>query len=148
MKTRAHCRGFSLTETVIAMGLFAFCILPVLALLTVGVGSVRSVSEENSAAALAEAYFGALRVSAALGKRVQVPGLFESPQVDASARSGTMYFGGDGAQLPSAEGATLRMDYANVTQNGIRSTLAFRWPPVATTNNATQTRYFSQLISR
>jgi len=34
--------AFSLTETVIALGLFAFCILPIIGLMPVGMGAVRS----------------------------------------------------------------------------------------------------------
>ncbi|MEY3480692.1 MAG: hypothetical protein RIQ71_1467, partial [Verrucomicrobiota bacterium] len=54
--------GFSLTETVIALGLFAFCILPIIGLMPVGTGAARSVEQETQAVHLAEAFFGAWQV--------------------------------------------------------------------------------------
>jgi len=146
--------GFSLTETVIALGLFGFCILPILALLPVGIASARSVTEESAAAALAEAYFGALQVAPDGANKFEIPGIFDNPPVDiptGASGQGTMYFRGDGTQVAGAEEATLRMDYAltrDPVQDTITANLSFRWPPSASTNRSTQVRYFTQIIPR
>lgn len=50
--SNAGCRGFSLVEVVLALGLVSFCMLPLLGLLPMGLGTIRD-SRNEAAAALA-----------------------------------------------------------------------------------------------
>ena len=152
MKTSALKSGFSLVETVVALGLFAFCILGVLALIPIGMGSARSVAEESSAAALADAFFGAWLVAPTNATEFKIPSLFTNPTVPVnSPGAGTIYFRDDGEQVAgAAAGASLQMSYNIVQQtapSGFLIDLVFQWPP-GQSNAATQVRRFQQFMAR
>jgi type II secretory pathway pseudopilin PulG len=142
--------GFSLVETVVALGLFAFCILGVLALIPIGMGSARSVAEEGSAAALADAFFGAWLVAPTNVTEFKIPSLFTNPTVPVNRPgSGMVYFRDDGEQS-SLDSATLQLNYNIVAQtapSGFLIDLVFQWPP-GQSNAATQVRRFQQFIAR
>jgi type II secretory pathway pseudopilin PulG len=149
MKTLERVCGFSLVETVVALGLFAFCILGVLALIPVGMGAARSVAEENSAAALADAFFGAWLVAPTNSTVFLIPPMFTDPAVPVNGSStGTMYFRDDAEQVSDATQASLQMDYTVAQQTGgFGIDLVFQWPP-GQTNAATQIRRFQQFVAR
>jgi len=155
MKGALTSAAFSLVETVVALGLFAFCILGVLALIPVGMGSARSVAEESAAASLADAFFGAWLVAPtnANATEFEIPFMFTNPAVPINrAANGIMFFRGDGEQVASAtDDATLQLDY-NITDltaqaGGFALDLVFQWPP-GQSNAATQIRRFHQFIAR
>lgn len=53
MRTQASkCRGFSLVEVTLALGLVTFCLIAIFSLLPVGLNSAKSSAEEAGAAAL------------------------------------------------------------------------------------------------
>ena len=143
--------AFSLVETVVALGLFAFCVLGVLALIPIGMGSARSVAEESSASALADAFFGAWLVAPTNVTEFEIPSMFVSPAVPVNrADADTIYFRDDGAQVASATEASLQMNYNVVSQaspTGFLIDLVFQWPP-GQTNAATQVRRFQQFVAR
>ena len=143
-------RGFSLTETVIALGLFAFCILGVVALIPVGMNAARSVTQESTAVNLAEAFFCAWQVAPSGAATFPIPGMFPAGQreVPLSAGSGTVFFLGDGTQASSSGEAAMQMDY-NVAVAGDLATitLEFVWP-VSTSTNLQQRRSFQRAMSR
>ena len=58
MRRTASKAGFSLIEVVIALGIFAFCIVAIIGMLPVGMNSVRSVSNENNAIHIATSIEG------------------------------------------------------------------------------------------
>jgi len=151
MKTVQRVCGFSLVETVMALGLFAFCILGVLALIPVGMGAARSVAEESSASALSDAFFGAWLVAPtnANANDFPIPPMFTNPAVPVNrSASGTMYFRDEGEQVTDAAQASLQMDYAVTQQTGgFGIDLVFQWPP-GQTNAATQIRRFQQFMAR
>ena len=150
MKTVLRLRGFSLVETVVALGLFAFCILGVLALIPVGMGAARSVAEESSAAALADAFFGAWTVAPTSANAFPIPFMFTNPAIPVNqAGTGAYYFRDDGEQVGSPNEASLQMTYSAVAQpgGGFLIDLIFQWPP-GQTNAATQTRRFQQFVAR
>lgn len=150
MKIAHTIKGFSLTETVVALGLFTFCVLAVIALIPVGMNAARSVSEESSAVNLSEAFFGAWRVAPSGATTFPIPGMFASPPITIAPGSGTMFFRGDGEQVSSAAGASMRMDFnvsSNANARSLNIDLTFQWP-VTTATNAVQTRHFSQVIPR
>jgi len=141
--------AFSLTETVIALGLFAFCILPIIGLMPVGMGAVRSVAQEVQAADLAEAFFGAWQVRPTNATNFSITNMFTNPAVPLQEQaSKTMYFANDGTQKTDATGATMRLDYQiTKTSNNFVVDLNFYWP-AGKTNAATQKRSFSGVFLR
>lgn len=148
MKTAS---GFSLTETVIALGLFAFCILPIIGLMPVGMGAARSVEQEAQAANLAEAFFGAWQVRPPGATTFSIPGMYTNPAVPLdSSKPGTMYFDGAGAQVDSAAAAAMKLEYDINTPSGepniVIVKLDFTWP--ASGGAATQTRSFKRALPR
>ena len=146
MKTSARfSAAFSLTETVIALGLFAFCILPIVGLIPVGMGAARSVAQEAQAASLAEAFFGAWQVRPAGVNEFKIPGMFTNPAIPLTQKSNSMYFAGDGTQLSNSNGASMRLNYNIVADTTAATiTLDFVWPPGG--GAAAQKRYFIRRI--
>jgi uncharacterized protein (TIGR02598 family) len=149
MKNFRSRSGFTLVETVVALGLFAFCILGVLALIPVGMGSARSVAEESAATSLSDAFFGAWLVAPTNVNAFPIPFMFTNPAVPVnSAGADTFYFRDDGQQVSVATEASLQMSYSGVAQpGGFLIDLTFQWPP-GQTNAATQIRRFQQFIAR
>jgi uncharacterized protein (TIGR02598 family) len=150
MKLLSQKSAFSLVETVVALGLFAFCILGVLALIPIGMGAARSVAEESSASALADAFFGAWMVAPTNANAFPVPFMFTNPTVPVNgAGTGTFYFRDDGEQVASPNEGSLQMSYSATAQpgGGFLIDLIFQWPP-GQTNAATQTRRFQQFVAR
>jgi uncharacterized protein (TIGR02598 family) len=151
LKTVEPSSAFSLTEVVVALGLFAFSVLAVVALMPVGMNSARSVAEESSAVNLSEAFFGAWLVAPTNATVFPIPGMFTNPPVPIQVPdSDTMFFRGDGEQVASAAGASMQMFY-NVTSNAssrsVTIDLTFQWP-ITTATNVVQTRRFTQVIPR
>lgn len=152
MKKRAQVpSGFSLTETVIALGLFAFCILPIVGMIPVGMGAVRSVSQEAAAANVAEAFFGAWQVRPPNVTKFPIPVMFPDPAgVPLTQGSGTNYFDGTGAQVTDPGAATMSMAYAVTTNsNSATISLDFTWPPPvgSGSNPVAQKRSFTRVIA-
>lgn len=149
MKTIDQYRGgFSLVETVIALGLFAFCILPIIGLIPVGMAAARSVEQEAQAANLAEAFFGAWQVRPPAAKEFSIPGMYTNPPVPLdSSKPGTMYFDGAGAQVDSVGAAAMKLEYdINTATNIVTIKLDFTWPPNG--GAATQKRCFKRVVPR
>lgn len=149
MKSFPRLSAFSLVETVVALGLFAFCILGVLALIPVGMGAARSVAEESSASALADAFFGAWLVAPTNASTFPIPPMFTNPPVPVNGPgSGTMFFRDDGEQVGGAAQGSLQLDYTVTPQaGGFGIDLVFQWPP-GQPNAATQIRRFQQFMAR
>jgi uncharacterized protein (TIGR02598 family) len=147
MKKRAFsARAFSLVEVVVALGLFAFCIVAITGLLSVGLGSTRSVVNEGIAVNIATSIFGAWQVQESGAAPLTVPGIFENlPALNASNQT-TMYFDSNGEQVDAPEVAALEMEYI-IVASGIGAAidssieLIFRWP-VGASPAAAQTRTF------
>jgi len=150
MKSAKENGGFSLTETVVALGLFTFCVLAVISLIPVGMNSARSVAEETSAVNLAEAFFGAWLVAPSNATTFLITNMFTNPAVPLTATNGTNYFRSDGEQVSSPNGAGMEMAYnvtSNVNERSFNIDLTFKWP-VTSATNAVQTRNFNQVIPR
>jgi uncharacterized protein (TIGR02598 family) len=145
---RSQLCGFSLVEVVIALGLFSFCIVAITGLLSVGLGSTRSVVNEGVAANIAASVYGAWEAQTNRTAPLAMPGLFgvNLPALSAS-RSNSFLFDQSGVQITNNAGAALRMDYvviASVTQS-TRLDLVFSWP-VGGATNAIQTRSYSRVF--
>lgn len=149
-KLRPIHNGFSLTETVIALGLFAFCILPIIGLIPVGMGAARSVKQEAQAADLAEAFFGAWQVKPANNSATEfpIPSMFTNPAVPLkSTPKSVMYFDGDGAQVDSVAAAAMKLVYdvnTDASTKTVTIKLDFSWPP--TDGPAAQKRSFVRVL--
>lgn len=150
-KLRPIISGFSLTETVIALGLFAFCILPIIGLIPVGMGAARSVKQEAQAADLAEAFFGAWQVKPTNNSATEfpIPFMFTNPAVPlkSTPRNQVMYFDGDGAQVDSVAAAAMKLDYDVNTDANTKTViikLDFSWPPNG--GPAAQKRSFMRVL--
>ncbi|PAZ00661.1 MAG: hypothetical protein CAK90_04285 [Spartobacteria bacterium AMD-G4] len=144
--------GFSLIEVVIALGIFAFCIVAIVGLLPVGMNSVRSVSNENNAIHIASSIEGIWQV-APLGSTITMPNIITNLPVSTSQNS-TYYFNEFGEPLTNSTGASLKMSYTTVnytaagTGNATTVNMAFSWPPGAGNPNNQTKREFSYTISK
>lgn len=145
---RRDVAGFSLVEVVMALGLFAFCIVAIVGLLGVGLTSTRSVANESTAISLAQSIYGAWQVQSARDEPLTVAGLFSNLPPLTQASSNSFYFDSSGLQVPVAQGAAVEMIYLVSLEEPVpgasaqRLDLTFRWPAAAGTN-AAQTRSFT-----
>jgi uncharacterized protein (TIGR02598 family) len=143
-------QAFSLIETVIALGIFAFCIVTMLGLLPVGMRASRSVADEANALHIASSIFAA-RDSATTNSTISIPSIGISIPAQAQA-SQTVYFDYNGIALPSASGATLAMRYESLplqppSNTSFQVNLFFTWPVNAPAQVAQQ-RTFSQTFNQ
>ena len=148
--------GFSLIEVVIALGIFAFCIVAIVGLLPVGMNSVRSVSNENNAIHIASSIEGIWQVAPTNTSITNSNFPITNLYIGATNNALPFYFNEFGEQTDSA-GASVNMTYTATTNtNFLPSTaydvkMIFKWPPHAT-NTATITnatiREFSYTISK
>jgi len=147
--------GFSLTETVIALGIFSFCILGVLAMIPVGMNSARSVVNESTVINLAESFFGAWQVAPRDASTFPIPGMFPAGSgsaVPLTPGSGSMYFLDDGTQTTEEDQAAIAMNYEIQQAAGTATIeLDFTWPVSGSTQTnlpTQQRRSFTRVISR
>ena len=141
-------RAFSLVETVIALGIFVFCIVGIVALMPVGLNAVRSVSNENNAIHIASSIEGIWEVAPANSTLSHAQFPVTNFYIGATNNSPPFYFNEFGEQTNQGS-ASLKMTY-NATVSSTFPTaydvkMVFSWPPVG---NATTTREFSYTISK
>lgn len=139
--------GFSLVETVIALGIFVFCIVGIVGLIPVGLNAVRSVSNENNAIHIASSIEGIWEV--APGNSTLTNGQFPVTNFYIGAMSTTNFYFNEFGEQTNIGSASLNMTY-NATVNSTFPTafdvkMVFSWPP---RGNATTTREFSYTISK
>ena len=142
--------GFSLIEVVIALGIFAFCIVAIVGLLPVGMNSVRSVSNENNAIHIASSIEGIWQVAPTNKSIANSAFPITNLYIGVTNNAPPFYFNEFGEQTDSA-GASVNMTYtANLSTSLLSSydvKMIFKWPPHATSANAT-VREFSYTISK
>lgn len=136
-------RAFSLVEVVMALGIFAFCIVAIVALLPVGLRSARSVADESNAVNIGESIYGAWDMQKNKSAPLTIAGLVSNlPALTQGVTEREVFFDSTGRQIGGAEGASLKMFYSvNPQPAQRRSTvrLRFHWPPSAPDDTA-QTR--------
>lgn len=145
--------GFSLVEVVVALGLFAFCVVAIVGLLGVGLGATRSVANETAAVNIAESIYGAWQAQDNGDQPLTVTNLFTNLPPLTQASSQTLYFNGDGVQTSSDAQAAFEVEYNVVPAAGAAANqpvfstlrLGFKWPKGAPTNSA-QMRSYSRLF--
>jgi uncharacterized protein (TIGR02598 family) len=149
MNLRKNSRGFSLVETVLALGIFAFCILTLLGLMISGMRSARSVGDETNAVSIANSVFGGWTMQKNKSATLTIADMLTNlPPVSAVASDLEFFFDSAGRQVESANGASLKMFYSTTPDASGGSSLVelvFWWPPLAPTN-AAQRRSFSKDI--
>lgn len=126
--------AFSLIEVVVALGLFSFCIVGILALLAVAMGSARSVGDESNAVHIASSIAGIWEV-APLGEQVPLEdanGMVDMGEFTIGADNQELYYNGDGKQTGGAAGATLKLEYDAAAlpnnPNAYEVNMTFSWP--------------------
>jgi len=137
--------AFSLVETVIALGIFAFCIVVILALFPIGLRAARSVADETVAVNMAASVFGGWHMQANKTAQLTIEGMVTNlPALDQATREAPFYLGAEGLQAPGPETASVLMLYSvePIGTTASRVTLSFRWPANAPANAALQTRQF------
>ncbi len=132
-------RGFSLVEVVVALGIFAFCIVVILGLMVTGLRAARGVADETVAVNLAESIVGAWQAQNSKSNMLTIPGIVTNVPPPNQSATQVFYFGDEGAQVAGSAEATLLMSYATRPAPDGQSSLVafeFRWPANAPTNTA------------
>jgi len=144
-------KAFSLIEVVIALGIFAFCIVGIIGLLPIAANSVKSVSQESNANNIAESIAGFWQVAPSGS---QTGGNFTMGNFTAgNATTQTIYYDNFGSEVSAATDASLRLVYDAQTLSGYPDSftvnLTFTWPPNASANSTTaNTRTFNYIFTK
>lgn len=142
---KLNCTAFSLVETVIALGIFAFCITVIMGLMPIGLNSARSVANEGNAVNIAESISAGWTMQQAREEPLVIPGIITNPAIPplaASSGSRNFFFDAQGRQVPNVENASLRLQYSStVISNTAAVEMIFFWPAAAPDTSA-QSRSF------
>jgi uncharacterized protein (TIGR02598 family) len=144
--------AFSLIEVVIALGLFAFCIVGIVGLLPIAANSVKSVSQETNANNIAESIAGFWQV-APLTASTSGGNFTMGNFTVGTTGNQTFYYNNDGSIVPNVTDASLRLVYDVNALNGFPNTftvnLTFTWPPNDSANPTTATtRTFNYIFAK
>jgi uncharacterized protein (TIGR02598 family) len=143
--------GFSLIEVVIALGIFAFCIVAIVGLLPVGMNSVRSVSNENNAIHIASSIEGIWQVAPTNTSITNSNFPITNLYIGITNNAPPFYFNEFGEQTDSA-GSSVNMTYtanaSTTTSSAYDVKMVFKWPPHAPNTNYQTIREFSYTISK
>jgi len=144
--------AFSLIEVVIALGIFAFCIVGIVGLLPIAANSVKSVTQESNANNIAESIAGFWQV-APLGSST-TGGNFTMGNFTVGNFTDTFNYDNNGAQVDSSDpNASLSMDYDAQGLSGYPGSftvnLTFTWPANAPSDSPTlNTRKFNYIFTK
>ena len=142
-------KAFSLIEVVIALGIFAFCIVGIVGLLPIAANSVKSVSQESNANNIAESIAGMWQVASR--NSTITNSTFPLTNLFIGTKLSTNYFNEFGQQTNS-NSASLRMEYearTNTTYtNAYDVNLTFYWPAHSTNTNTTTKRTFNYTFAK
>lgn len=156
MKAFRPTKGFSLVETVVALGIFAFCISVLLGVFPVGMRATRSVANEANAIHLSSSIFAMWQAAptgtqaAPTGTRVFNTNIFGPNSLTVTvgnAAADDCDFDDEG-KITTAP-SSMQMFYSASAVPGFPGTfrvdLNFVWPPNASPN-IQQSRSFSQVF--
>ncbi len=127
-------KAFSLIEVVIALGIFAFCIVGIFGLLPIAANSAKSVSQETNANNIAESIAGMWQVAS---NNSTITSAYNFPITNLEIRTTpleTNYFNEFG-QATNSNSAALRMEYEVTSNNYFSVNMTFYWPANAPTNS-------------
>jgi len=141
-------KAFSLIEVVIALGIFAFCIVGIVGLLPIASNAVKSVSLESTANNIAESIAGFWQV-APLGSST-TGGNFTMGNFTVGSLTDTFYYDNNGALVPTIDESSLKLDYDATGSSGTFTVnLTFTWPPNASDNSTTANkRTFNYIFTK
>jgi len=144
-------KAFSLIEVVIALGIFAFCIVGIVGLLPIAANSVKSVSQETNANNIAESIAGMWQVVPSTNTNVANSNFPMTNLYIGASNLSTNYFNEFGQQTDPS-GASLRMEYEARTNstysNAYDVNLTFYWPANSTNTNTTTKRTFNYIFAK
>ena len=143
--------AFSLIEVVIALGIFAFCIVGIVGLLPIAANSVKSVSQESNANNIAESIAGFWQVAPS-GSQTGANFMMGNFNVG-NATIKTNYYNDFGSEVLSVTNASLRLDYyaqpLSSYPGSFTVNLTFTWPPNASANSTTANkRTFNYIFTK
>ena len=144
-------KAFSLIEVVIALGIFAFCIVGIVGLLPIASNAVKSVSIETTANNIAESISGFWQVAPLLATS---SANFTMGNFTIGNGTQTINYTISGTEASSASDAALRLNYAAnslgaANPNTFTVNLTFTWPPNASANSTTATkRTFNYIFTK
>jgi len=143
--------AFSLIEVVIALGIFAFCIVGIVGLLPIASNAVKSVSQESNANNIAESIAGFWQV-APLGSST-TGGNFTMGNFTVGNGTDTFYYDNNGAQVLTLAESSLKLDYEAQPLSSLPGSftvnLTFTWPPNASDNSTIATkRTFNYIFTK
>lgn len=143
--------AFSLIEVVIALGIFAFCIVGIVGLLPIAANSVKSVSQESNANNIAESIAGFWQV-APLGSST-TGGNFTMGNFTVGNGTDTFYYDNNGAQVLTLAESSLKLDYEAQPLSSLPGSftvnLTFTWPPNSSDNSTIATkRTFNYIFTK
>jgi uncharacterized protein (TIGR02598 family) len=145
--------AFSLIEVVIALGIFAFCIVGIVGLLPIAANSVKSVSQETNANNIAESIAGMWAVVPTNNINITDTNFPLTNFYIGVSNSTNNYFNEFGQQTTS-NSAALRLEYAaaNLSAPNVNSfsvNMTFYWPAHAPTNSPTvNKRTFNYIFAK
>lgn len=144
--------AFSLIEVVIALGIFAFCIVGIVGLLPIATNSVKSVSQESNANNIAESIAGFWQV-APLGSSTTGGNFTMGNFTVGTTGNQTFYYDNNGATVPTVGDSSLKLVYDVQPLSGYTSSftvnLTFTWPPNASANSTiATTRTFNYIFTK
>ena len=143
--------AFSLIEVVIALGIFAFCIVGIVGLLPIAANSVKSVTQESNANNIAESISGFWQVAPLLATS---SANFTMGNFSIGNGTQTINYTISGTEASSASDAALRLNYAAnslgaANPNTFTVNLTFTWPPNASAHSTTATtRTFNYIFTK
>ena len=135
--------AFSLIEVVIALGIFAFCIVGIVGLLPIAANSAKSVSQESTGNNIAESIAGMWQVASR--NSTITNSSFPVTNWDIRPTALTNYYFNEFGQATNSNSASLRVEYvasqlAAPNTNSYSVNMTFSWPANAPTNSPTLNR--------
>jgi uncharacterized protein (TIGR02598 family) len=145
-------QAFSLIEVVIALGIFAFCIVGIVGLLPIAANSVKSVSLESTANNIAESIAGFWQV-APLSSTTTGGNFTMGNFTIGTTGNQTIYYNNFGSEVSTLEESSLRLVYDAQSLSGhpgsFAVNLTFTWPPNASANSTiATTRTFNYIFTK
>jgi uncharacterized protein (TIGR02598 family) len=150
MKSSRQCRsGFSLIEVTLALGVVSFCMVPLFALLPLGMTTSQNASQQAAATEMATAISADLQASPVIGgtsSRFGIP----FPSVSSTSSTSTLFFAQDGSVVAgSTAGAgsryratlTISKDASDTTL--LKVWIFVTWPALADPSSTAPPQNFS-----
>ena len=141
--------AFSLVETVLALGIFAFCIVVLLGLMPVGLRSARSVANESNAVNIGQSILAAWAMQKNKAQDLRLPPFLSNslPPLNQALPEREIFFDDFGNEVESAEVASLKLSYSvELPEPDVATVrMRFAWPPLAPPETV-QTRDLVQSI--